>query len=220
MYRWDIINHFIEKRDLRNYLEIGYYKGWSFDRVNCQHKSAVDPNPSKTIEQERMGDPSPFNWMKLGEYQGLIKSTSDEFFSRLSNKANYDIVFIDGLHEANQVGRDVENSLDHLEDNGVIILHDCSPSSYEMTTTGVPGTGEWTGDCYKALIRFREFTEYFTCVVDTDYGVGVIDTSRPSELLLSNEEVQKACDSWDYFNENRKSLLNLVSTEEFLSLFK
>ncbi len=35
MTRWDIINHFIKKNDYKNYLEIGYYKGWSFDAVEC-----------------------------------------------------------------------------------------------------------------------------------------------------------------------------------------
>ncbi len=54
MQRWDIINHFIEKNNYKKYLEIGYYKGWSFDKVICDEKTAVDPTPSKTSCQVSM----------------------------------------------------------------------------------------------------------------------------------------------------------------------
>lgn len=48
MHRWDVINHFIKKHNYHSYLEIGYFKGWSFDNVQAPFKIAVDPNPSKT----------------------------------------------------------------------------------------------------------------------------------------------------------------------------
>ena len=40
---------------------------------------------------------------------GTHKMTSDDFFR--DNKEKFDLIFIDGLHETNQVDRDIENSL-------------------------------------------------------------------------------------------------------------
>ena len=47
-----------------------------------------------------------------GPKGGTIKKTSDEFFE--SNKKNFDIIFIDGLHEYDQVKRDIKNSIKFL----------------------------------------------------------------------------------------------------------
>ena len=43
---------------------------------------------------------------------GTHKMTSDHFFS--INKDNFDIIFIDGLHEYSQVMKDIKNSLKFL----------------------------------------------------------------------------------------------------------
>ena len=52
--------------------------------------------------------------------------TSDEFFSQ--NKETFDLIFIDGLHIHEQVLKDIDNSLNVLNENGVILLHDCLPA--------------------------------------------------------------------------------------------
>ena len=51
--------------------------------------------------------------------------TSDDYFSNHDEK--FDIIFIDGLHEGQQVKRDIENSLNVLNKNGHILLHDMNP---------------------------------------------------------------------------------------------
>src|ERR1041385_5660253 len=156
-HRWEILNHFILKNNYKSFLEIGYYKGWNFDSVNCESKTAVDPNPCKTPEQELYTGGYVVN--EKGKFplkysDGVVKMTSDEYFANISLDKKWDIIFIDGLHEAKQVTRDIENSLKHLNEGGVIVLHDCNPPTYEHTTTGDCG-GNWNGDVYKAIIKFR-----------------------------------------------------------------
>jgi hypothetical protein len=221
MNRWDIINHFIKKNNYKSYLEIGYYKGWSFDQVICENKEAVDPNPCKTIEQEsKMG--------MFNEPEGLIiKATSDQFFNNLSSPNDkWDIIFIDGLHESEQVYKDIMNSLDHLSEGGTIILHDCNPPKYEHTTTGIDGC--WTGDTYKAFIRWRyENFEQFSYTIDTDWGCGIINPNFSETKIkmgvyidetddYSAFPIEKGINNWSEFDEHRKKLLNLISVEEFL----
>jgi len=243
MQRWDIINYLIKKNNYKSYLEIGYYKGWSFDQVQCDFKTAVDPNPCKTPEQEKaiggLEDRSLCRLMHNGDHvirfgEFIWKMTSDNFFVEISYDATYDIIFIDGLHESAQVSRDIQNALKHLNPGGVIVMHDCNPSKYEHTTTGIDGC--WTGDTYKAFIRFQEdtsciidfpsksvlFSDYEVYVIDTDWGIGIIkpfpeEKSRGITSLYEGKwDVETAQKDWEYFDKNRKELLNLISVEEFL----
>ena len=55
--------------------------------------------------------------------------TSDAFFELWKDRGlgPYDLIFIDGLHLANQVARDIESALEMSTDEAIIILHDCNP---------------------------------------------------------------------------------------------
>ena len=73
---------------------------------------------------------------------------SDEFFANraaASDRTPYDLVFIDGLHVADQVERDIVNSLLNLAPAGTIVLHDCNPTTESArptpTSTGSTGMG-------------------------------------------------------------------------------
>lgn len=216
LMRWDIINHFIKKNNYISYVEIGYYKGWSFDRIGNDfiEKHAIDPNPSKTgfygQEDWEYGSTHDISEYYDGRRHYIHKMTSDEYFSQLHPHQKYDIFFIDGLHESSQVDRDIQNALKHLNEGGVIIMHDCNPSTEEMTTTGT-ANGEWTGDVYKTAIALKfDFKEGDFYVVDTDYGVGVL---KPSGFLPFKPTW---IGNWKDFDKNREFFLNLISPEEFL----
>jgi hypothetical protein len=215
MMRWDIINALIEKNNYTNYLEIGYYKSWSFDQVKCKYKSAVDPNPCKTIEQEALSKSiEPYS---ISYNEWLYKETSDNFFKySVGQNTTYDIIFIDGLHEAEQVYRDIQNSLNHLSPRGAIVMHDCNPPKYEHTTTGIDGC--WTGDTYKAVLKFRDETFGtwdFKCV-DTDWGVGIIQKEpiQFDSFLTFLQGFPNYENTWEYFDKRRKDLLTLITPEQ------
>jgi hypothetical protein len=220
MNRWDIINAFIEKHNYKSYLEIGYYKGWSFDQIKCEDKTAVDPNPCKTRRDEAVVYGTVLGPIYDRETDELIseghiyKLTSDDFFSVLDD-TKWDIIFIDGLHEASQVEKDIKNALKHLSPKGTIVLHDCNPPKFEHTTTGIDGC--WTGDTYKAFVKFRlQYPEYESFTVDTDWGCGIIITPpRPGNYIdLATEYINERIE-WDHFTKWREDLLDLISVEEF-----
>lgn len=85
--RTDIIQHFIDQRNFKNYLEIGCFRNENFNKIKIDNKVSVDPDP---------------------EAHATYQMTSDEFFA--NNKDTFDIVFIDGLHEHSQVYKDIVNS--------------------------------------------------------------------------------------------------------------
>lgn len=219
MNRWDIINHLIIKNNYKSYLEIGYYKGWSFDNVKCDQKTAVDPNPCKTEVQQMLKEGyyigEPFGYTE-GNADTLYKMTSDKFFQEHASPFRWDIIFIDGLHESTQVSRDINNALKHLSPGGTIVLHDCNPPRYEHTTTGIDGC--WTGDAYKAFVKWRMLNpEYESYTVDTDWGCGVITQNTVCLDWIEHSERDTTLQTeWSFFNENRKELLNLISIDEFL----
>lgn len=195
MMRWDIINDIIRKRDYRNYLEIGYYKGWSFDQVHCVNKTAVDPNPCKDELQEKAAYGT---LIDLGSREKLYKMTSDDWFKNVPTH-RYDIVFIDGLHEVTQVCNDILNSSLYLSEEGTIVLHDCNPPTLEHTTTGVDGA--WTGDVYRAVVALRRNEELMLYVLGTDWGVGLL---RPYGEIIRTEPLNI---EWEDFERERSSLL-------------
>ena len=45
----------------------------------------------------------------------------------LNSETKFDVIFIDGLHLAEQVERDIENSLDFIKEDGY--FYDCNPPS-------------------------------------------------------------------------------------------
>lgn len=216
--RWDILNHLIQKNNYKTYLEIGYYKGWSFDRVNCKNKTAVDPFPCKTPEQEQ----TPLGAVII-DGGHIHKLSSDQYFEKFHS--TYDLIFIDGLHEANQVSRDIKNALKHLNKGGMIVLHDCNPPLLEHVTTGINGC--WTGDTFYAVIDYYTLEpniDYYT--VDTDWGVGIIQPKKnyiPDQRIISlpprDQLLREIPEKWKIFDKNRKELLNLISPEEFLEKF-
>ena len=68
---------------------------------------------------------------------------------------------------------DINNSLEHLNSNGIIIIHDCLPK--KIWNQIVPRMyGHWNGDVWKAIVESRTLSniDTYTCVAD--HGLGVI----------------------------------------------
>ena len=125
----------------------------------------------------------------------------------------YDIIFIDGLHLDYQVEQDITNSLKHLNEGGTIVMHDCSPIKEEHQVEEYVVGKTWNGTTWKAYVKFRMTDENLSmCVVDTDHGVGII--TKGKQTLYPNSDVL----DFKLLDENRKDILNLITTEKFLNL--
>jgi hypothetical protein len=187
MPRTDIINLLIKKINAKKYLEIGISDGINFSKINCDYKVGVDPEPISPA---------------------TIHLTSDDFFKQ--NQEKFDVIFIDGLHHADQVYNDIINSLNVLNEDGYIVCHDMNPLLEEHQKIPYTG-GIWNGDCWKAFVSLRkERGDLQMYVVDTDHGCAIIQKGK-QERLFFDEEM-----TWENFNKNRNTWLNLISPEIFL----
>lgn len=186
MNRTAIINALITKVQAKKYLEIGISSGENFKQITCAYKVGVDPEPAAPATQHL---------------------TSDDFFK--INSDTFDVIFIDGLHHADQVEKDILNALTVLNDGGYIVCHDMNPLKYEHQTIPFTG-GHWNGDCWKAYVKLRQTRSDLSMhVVDVDEGCAVISKGS-QELLVTDQEL-----NFKNLDENRNSWLNLISMSEF-----
>ena len=190
MTRTQIINELIKKHNYKSMLEIGVDTG--FNRRFCQYETyiGVDPNAATPATHH---------------------VTSDEFFRK--NKETFDIIFVDGLHEAEQVYKDIKNSLKVLNEGGTIVCHDMSPIQ-EIHQRVPRVTQIWNGDCWKAFLQLRtEHNDLTMRTVNTDWGCGIIQRGKQTKLKVV-EPV-----TYENLEINRNKWLNLITVEEFKDIY-
>jgi hypothetical protein len=190
--RHSIIQDTIDRKNYKSYLEIGCDQNILFSKISIEKKVGVDP--------------------VLG---GTIRDTSDNFFKK--NNLKFDIIFIDGLHEYEQVKKDINNSLLFLSDNGVIFLHDCLPKNF--ISQAVPrARAVWNGDVWKNLVESRTKPEIDTYVIYADNGIGMI-LKRPNKRILNLDTNNfKELKFRNYFY-NYKEYLNVIYYEDLKNIF-
>lgn len=208
-FKSDIINAFIKARGYTSYLEIGVDRHINFNLIECDLKESVDPRE---------------------EAEPTYSLTSDDFFKKYKSKT-YDFILIDGMHEGNQVYRDICNSLNHLNEGGMVLIHDCCPES-EHVASYTMVEGAWTGTSWAGFARYVNETSYLAFTVDIDYGCGIIDTTRESLQYIWNDRrefVSQALSfmkdhlhylSYEFFNDYTSELINIVSESKFEHMYK
>ena len=189
--RWDLIEYLDNKFTYKSYLEIGCDENQLFSKIKIKNKYGVDPVNG-----------------------GNIRKTSDDFFN--NNQKTFDLIFIDGLHEYDQVKKDILNSLKFLNKNGIVLVHDCLPDCcskqavprYRMT---------WNGNVWKAIVDLRTDSEIeiFTCEIDQ--GIAVIQNKKNSAILQINKKAKKLTFK-DFYN-NYKNYMRVISLEELKKKF-
>ncbi len=208
--RTEIINFILSQFSEETcYLEIGIRNPEdNFNHIKANRKYSVDPG------------------VEFRENPVDFKLTSDDFFEELNqNKIlfsgiKFDVIFIDGLHLAEQVDRDIANSLNYIKDDGFIVLHDCNPptewhSRYEYHYHKTPATVYWNGTTWKAFLKWRFNSTIQSCCIDSDWGVGILSKTRP---------IGKSIDKRNQFYEfnelmaNRVDYLNLIDFVDFKKL--
>lgn len=142
-------------------------------------------------------------------YQADSNKSSDEFFK--SNVDKFDVVIIDGEHSCGQVLRDIENSLNALNDGGIILVRNCLPTS-EYIASVEPHGGAWCGDVYRAVAWHFSESPFLCYTIDADYGCGIIDTACKAEKRIELPYSAPEMLSYSDFDANRSDLLRVVST--------
>lgn len=147
MNKTEIIQSIIDQNGYKSYLEIGLGNLKNFESILIDYKVGVDP-----------------------EYN----TDSDSFFSE--NKHTYDLIFIDGLHHAEQVEKDLVNAWNCLNSKGQILIHDIKPPTYDSQV--VPRNQKiWTGNVWRAWFGLQR-TKLNLKYLDEDFGLGVVFKSR------------------------------------------
>jgi hypothetical protein len=191
--RTDVLNTLIEKYGYRSYLEIGQgQRTDNIDLIDCPIKIGVDPEKS---------------------LNAAYQMTSDEFFA--INNDSFDLIFIDGLHMSGQVEKDINNSLKILKENGTIVVHDCNPANEEMQMVPRIQQIAWTGDVWKAWVKFRATRpDLKMYVIDADFGIGIIRKGSQETISLPDNP------TYEYLDKNRRKILNLIDIKAFLDDLK
>lgn len=210
--RTDIINFLLSlNKEDTCYLEIGVRNPENnFNHIKATKKYSVDPG------------------VEFKENPVDFRITSDEFFEKLStneilsNDMRFHVIFIDGLHLAPQVDKDIQNALKYITKDGFIVLHDCNPptewharESFEYN--GSPAGKKWNGTTWKAFLKWRFNSSVNSCCVDSDWGVGVL-----SKHYQIGKNIESANPFFEYslLNENRKEYLNLIDFETLKRLIQ
>lgn len=131
------INNFLDKSKENKMLEIGCFEGLSSvffadNFLNNENSTltCVDPflsinnNDHKQFLQnnEEMNFDYNISHCKNANKIKIHKITSDTFFE--NNKQTFNFIYIDGCHEPDFIKRDMKNSFNVLEKNGIMWMDD------------------------------------------------------------------------------------------------
>lgn len=212
---YNLLNFLIENCGFESYLEIGVRGYKTFDRINCKKKYAVDPSPQGLIS--------------CNSNIKLFVETSNSFFDRQKKnkvKNKFDLIFIDGDHSFLATYHDLHNALNHLNKKGLIVMHDMDPPSQPWQGNGSLPSG-WTkhpmGECWRSMVYRRIFKNDIEVLTvqngHIETGLTVIKKGKNNSLAKYHDDAKKwnfgPGDYWDFFEKNRKEILNVYPIDEF-----
>jgi hypothetical protein len=193
MKRHELINKLIQDNGFKTYLEIGLGDGRNFAKIKCEQKAGVDPNAAGVGIMQ--------------EFSVAVISEESDYFFKYAADHKFDIIFIDGLHTAEQVERDIVNSWNCLNKGGIILLHDINPPTKESQM--VPKVSSpWKGDVWRAFGGFMaKYVKVQAYTTLDDTGIGWIHKSRHKVELgfIDSETTYEKFDSMrDYYLNIRR----------------
>lgn len=151
-----------------SYLEVGVNQGRTFNSLRAAMKVAVDPQ--FLFDHQSLATPD----VRFHEV------TSDAYFGSADAQGDrFDVIYLDGLHTAEQTTRDLINAISFLKPGGVIVIDDVLPSSYPASLPDRSHTrtiraatkdpaGAWMGDVYRVVFFVETFCQQFNYATVTN----------------------------------------------------
>ena len=97
------------------YLELG------IDRAHCFH--AVAPHFKESYAVDRSQDSINKITVPVSLISKVFPMTTDEYFEKYC-KEMFDLIFVDARHKWENVRKDFDNAINHIKEDGLIIVHD------------------------------------------------------------------------------------------------
>ena len=186
-----LINDLISDLNYKSYLELGVSVGESWKLISCENKIGVDNNINVA-----------------NEFDGVIHATTDDYF--LNNQNKFDIIYIDALHEKNQVYKDFKNSFNALNDSGIIIFHDINPLDISQTHFNS------SGDVFELWIELSNTYKVYTIKGTAGDSVGIFIKSENSKFI----DIEIKDYTYQFFSENREDFISYLNYEEIINKIK
>ena len=115
-----------------------------------------------------------------------------------------------------QVKKDIENSINFLNENGILLVHDCLPIS--ISAQSIPRTEvNWNGDVWKSLVEQRTKENLDTYTIFADHGVGVILKRKNRSLLNLNIKNFKKL-KFIYYYKHHQEIMNIIKFNELIKI--
>ena len=191
----------------QKYLEIGVEYCQTFNNTHFVDKLGVDPDPKSNATSGT-----------------IISKTSNDFFLSLSSSETFDVIFIDGMHQTEYVLTDINNSINVLNNDGIIFVDDILPFNYNEQLkipikhyyeNGILKYGEnWTGDVWKViyyiLIHFSCNLKRFQYFYNNEFR-GIAMFQFKTKFQIDENDIKNIND-FSYFDDysNYVSLLQQI----------
>jgi glycosyltransferase involved in cell wall biosynthesis len=208
--RHQVINSVTDESN--TYLEIGVETGYTYNNVHFlnENKTGVDPDPKC-------------------DNSTIVKCLSDDFFETNNEDKRFDVIFIDGMHHAENVLRDFSNSIRVLNENGSIFIDDIIPLNHNEQLK-IPQRHyyendilkyreEWTGDVWKTiyyLLVHHQDNLTISYYYNINYrGIAHIKLQNLDRNLEVSDTALVEIDKYEYFADfnHYLELLTYMSTK-------
>lgn len=195
--RAQVIERFLAMFPHPHYLEVGVSEGATFNSLQAARKVAVDPR--------FQFDTAAFAVPGTIEFH---ETTSDAFFAKLDPATRFHVIYLDGLHTFEQTLRDLQAALTVLAPDGIIILDDILPNSFDAALPDLDEVfllrrraaeiganwhydGSWMGDVFKVVFFIESFMQHlsYASVVENHGQTVIWRQTRPeAEVGLRSVE--------------------------------
>jgi hypothetical protein len=153
-----------------------------------------------------------YNFDDLNNFITTINSISEKF----------DLILVDPYHEYKHSITTFKMLTPLLNENGILISHDCYPEKFSITSP-VYVKGIWCGVTYAAFIENSyDNPDFYYAVINNDYGLGIMSKVEiPFVKKIFDKEKQKIFldlfkeddyeKAYDYFKKYPNDIINLIS---------
>ena len=154
---FNILNHSNEKRiDLKNSNILDIFSGSGSFGIECLSRGAKNVIFIENYANSLIILKKNLNYLGLESRSNIFKIEALKINKYYLKNINFDLVFLDGSHRADDVYKEISLALDSLKPSGFILLHDYYPNSKP-----VPGPNEAVKRIQKEnkLINIYHFSE-------------------------------------------------------------